>query len=40
MNFLDEVTYNIQPGEEVPSTVKSDDTVNIGDHSMEEKKGN
>ena len=39
MNFLDEVTYNIQPGEEVPSTVKSDDTVNIGDHSMEEKKG-
>ena len=39
MNFLDEVTYNIQPGEEVPSTVKSDDTVNIGDSSMEEKKG-
>lgn len=39
MNFLDEVTYNIQPGEEVPSTVKPDDTVNIGDHSMEEKKG-
>ena len=39
MNFLDEVTYNIQPGEEVPNTVKPDDTVNIGDHSMEEKKG-
>ena len=39
MNFLDEVTYNIQPGEEVPDTVKPDDTVNIGNHSMEEKKG-
>ena len=39
MNFLDEVTYNIQSGEAVPNTVKPDDTVNIGDSSMEEKKG-
>ena len=39
MNFLNEVTYNIQSGEAVPNTVKPDDTVNIGDSSMEEKKG-
>tara|TARA_R110002167_G_scaffold12667_2_gene53747 strand:+ start:1442 stop:2728 length:1287 start_codon:yes stop_codon:yes gene_type:complete len=39
MSFLNEVTYNIQSGEAVPNTVKPDDTVNIGDSSMEEKKG-
>ena len=35
MSFLDEVTYNVKPGQEVPDTVKDDDVVNIG----EKKKG-
>lgn len=31
MSFLDEVTYNVKPGQEVPDTVKDDDVVNIGE---------
>ena len=31
MSFLDEVTYNIKPGQKVPDTVEDDDVVNIGE---------
>jgi len=31
MSFLDEVTYNVKPGQDVPDTVKDDDVVNIGE---------
>jgi hypothetical protein len=31
MSFLDEVTYNVKPGQEVPDTVKDEDVVNIGE---------